>query len=377
MLSESHYFGIDIGTATSSCYEWINNSASTTTPYNPIIPSVVLLGKTTYVGVKAIAGYNNEKKCIIYNVKRIIGREVSTISQYDKDHFPYKLDTVDGRIAIMLPESNFAKREYIFPEEVYTIIVKALLPPYFDELQGKKYAVVTVPEKFNNNQRTATANAVKCLGFSEVRLFSEPCAAAFSYFESKHVEESKTFVLFDFGGSTLDIAVIRFAQHNFKVLAVAGNPYLGGIDIDNVIIDLIKRKFGVTQKLSPMIEWKLKDVAESIKKVLSFSSQTPLDRDFIDPNFPSSVVNIMIESKEISYLIEPILTNAVDIAYQAISETPEYRRGEISMTLLTGGTSQIPDLGPIIEKKFPNFEICKLDQMSVARGACLRGILES
>ena len=374
MSSECNYFGIDIGTATSCCYQWSNNDACVSNSYRPLTLSVVLLGKKTKVGEDAIKSYRFDNQCLLYNVKRIIGRDVTEIPQNDKDHFPYKLGVREDRTAIILPQGNKANKSYIFPEDVYTEIVKSILPPNYDQLKGKKCVVVTVPEKFNAKQRAATINSVECLGFDEVRLFSEPCAAAFSFFHKEHIQNSQTFVVFDFGGSTLDIALIHFADHNFKVLAVGGHPYLGGIDIDNAIIDLIKEKFRITQKISPMLEWKLKLKSESIKKALAYSSQIVIRNTelFEDDLVPEA--QITISKAELDRVIDPVLTSAVDMAYQEISTTAEFKRGEISMILLTGGTSQIQRLDRMVQERFPLCKISKIDQMSVARGACLQGL---
>ena len=185
---------------------------------------------------------------------------------------------------------------------------------------------------------------------------------------------SQPFVVFDLGGSTLDIALIHFADHNFKVLAVGGHPYLGGIDIDNAIIDLIKEKFRITQKISPMLEWKLKLKSESIKKALAYSSQIVIRNTelFEDDLVPEA--QITISKAELDRVIDPVLTSAVDMAYQEISTTAEFKRGEISMILLTGGTSQIQRLDRMVQERFPLCKISKIDQMSVARGACLQGL---
>ena len=374
MQSECNYFGIDIGTATSCCFQWTNKEANNTNPYTPLTQSVVLLAKKIKVGEDAIKGYNSDKQCLLYNVKRIIGRDVAEIPQCDKDHFPYKLDVREDRTAIILPEGNRAGREYIFPEEVYTEIVKSLLPPSFNQLKGKKYVVVTVPEKFNAKQRAATIHSVECLGFDEVRLFSEPCAAAFSYFHMEHIKKSQTFVVFDFGGSTLDIAVIHFADNNFKVLAVGGHPYLGGIDIDNAIIDLMKKKFKITQKISPMLEWKLKHRSESIKMQLTYNQQVVVESIELFESYPVEVNRITITKAELDKVINPILTSAVEMAYQEVSKTAEFKRGEISMILLAGGTSKIRNLDKMVKERFPNCEVSVIDQMSVARGACLQGL---
>ena len=117
MQSECNYFGIDIGTATSCCFQWTNKEATNTNSYRPLTQSVVLLARKTKVGEGAITGYNSDQQCLLYNVKRIIGRDVAEIPQCDKDHFPYKLDVREDRTAIILPEGNRAGREYIFPEE--------------------------------------------------------------------------------------------------------------------------------------------------------------------------------------------------------------------------------------------------------------------
>lgn len=374
MQSECNYFGIDIGTATSCCFQWSNNEATSSYSFNPLTPSVVLLAKNISVGDKAISRYHLDKQCLLYNVKRIIGRDLAEIPQCDKDHFPYKLDVREDRTAIILPEGNMAGREYIFPEEVYTEIVRSILPPSFSQLKGKKYVVVTVPEKFNAKQRAATIHSVECLGFDKVRLFSEPCAAAFSYFHMGHIKKSQTFVVFDFGGSTLDIAVIHFADNNFKVLAVGGHPYLGGIDIDNAIIDLIKKKFMITQKISPVVEWMLKRKSENIKMELAHNQKIIIKSKDLFEDYPLEVTEITISRTELEDVINPILTFAVEMAYQEISKTAEFKRGEISMVLLAGGTSKIETLKTMVKQKFPNCEVSVIDQMSVARGACLQGL---
>ena len=369
-------FGIDIGTSTSCCFQYQTAS----NPMHPtissyLIPSMIAVGEHIRVGSAASRLAESKNYCMIYDIKRIIGKTVDMISDKEKERWPFEVRSVENTTVITIP--NNIKSEYhdFRPEDLYYMLVKSMLPGDFSRSKSRKVAVVTVPEKFNDVQRAATKRAMELLNFDSIQLFSEPCAAALYYYHQQSIRHpEQTFAVFDFGGSTLDIAVIRYAKKMFDVLATDGDPYLGGIDIDNALIELLQKK--IKERFPSYNPGKqrlgtLKKKAENIK--MSFSGKdTKIPASYIDPSLQSDE-EITVTRDDFYSIVTPILERAVSVASRVICDTPKYHLSDISLLLLVGGSSQIESLKPLLEKRFPKLKIERLDQLCVGKGACLRG----
>jgi len=222
--------GIDLGT-TNSLVATVRSGAATVLPDaqgRSLLPSIVryLPGGKTEVGHAAQAHQADDPKNSIASVKRYMGRGLKDVAH--AENAPY--DFVDAPGMVQLKTVAGVKS----PVEVSAEILKVLRSRGEKSLNGGLTgAVITVPAYFDDAQRQATKDAAKLAGLNVLRLLNEPTAAAIAY-GLDHASEG-TFAVFDLGGGTFDISILRLTRGVFEVLATNGDSALGGDDFDQAI----------------------------------------------------------------------------------------------------------------------------------------------
>src|ERR1700761_3893786 len=199
-----------------------------------LVPSVVALnaaGPGTLVGNPARATLIDSPERAIYSVKRLMGRGVEDVAE-ELNFFPFRLveDIQPGEVLrIRLGDTEFT------PPEISAHILRQLkrnAERYFGA--PVKQAVITVPAYFNDAQRQATKDAGRMAGLEVLRLVNEPTAAALAYGLDRQKEG--IIAVYDFGGGTFDISILKLHEGIFEVIATNGDTHLGGDDIDNMLI---------------------------------------------------------------------------------------------------------------------------------------------
>jgi molecular chaperone HscA len=228
--------GIDLGT-TNSLVATVLSGLPTIlkdSDGHALIPSIVHYGSDTmHVGHDAIPFLNQDTQNTIVSAKRFMGHKLSDI-QY-KDTLPYEFD--ESTQVIQIKTAQGLKH----PVEISSQILKKLRK--IAELSLKEEitdAVITVPAYFNDTQRQATKDAAKLAGLNVLRLINEPTAAAVAY--GLDQKKEGTFVIYDLGGGTFDVSILKLSQGVFQVLATNGHPHLGGDDFDQTILNLIVKE---------------------------------------------------------------------------------------------------------------------------------------
>ena len=233
--------GIDLGT-TNSLVATVQSGLPTILKDkndHVLIPSVVHYGKNiTHVGHDALPFLLTDAKNTIVSVKRFMGQSLNHI-QY-KDALPYEFDE-EGQDIQLKTEQGIKH-----PIEVSADILKKLKTMAEVSLCGEvTAAVITVPAYFDDTQRQATKDAAKLAGLNVLRLINEPTAAAVAY--GLDQKKEGTFIIYDLGGGTFDISILKLHQGVFEVLASNGHPHLGGDDFDQAIAEMIKKESGLNQ----------------------------------------------------------------------------------------------------------------------------------
>ena len=233
--------GIDLGT-TNSLVATVQSGLPTILKDKDdhvLIPSVVHYGKNiTHVGHDALPFLLTDAKNTIVSVKRFMGQSLNHI-QY-KDALPYEFDE-EGQDIQLKTEQGIKH-----PIEVSADILKKLKTMAEVSLCGEvTAAVITVPAYFDDTQRQATKDAAKLAGLNVLRLINEPTAAAVAY--GLDQKKEGTLIIYDLGGGTFDISILKLHQGVFEVLATNGHPHLGGDDFDQAIAVMIKKEFGLNQ----------------------------------------------------------------------------------------------------------------------------------
>ena len=344
--------GIDLGT-TYSCVgvfrgkiDIIPNELGTRTT-----PSVVAF--TPQERLVGDAAKNNITKNVentIYDAKRLIGRRFDDpIVQRDKKLWPFKLEKEPNsdRPQYVIQYKGETKR--YFPEQISAMILEKLKKNAEDFLGSSvEKAIITVPAYFNDSQRQATKDAGKIAGLKVQRVMNEPTAAAIAYGLETNCKGPKNILVFDFGGGTLDISILKIENSKYKVLAVSGDTHLGGEDIDNILTNYLIKEFeektGVNVSNNKKALRRLKVAAEKAKRELSFSIEAQID---IDSLAEGEDLNLSISRIDFENLCEEIFNKLEKPLNDAIEDS-KLTRYDIEELVLIGGSSRIPKVAEIL-----------------------------
>ena len=371
--------GIDLGT-TNSCVAIVEEGVPTVIPNRggyKTTPSMVAI---TEAG-KRLVGHIAKRQAItnaentVYAAKRLIGRKWS--SPQVKNAIltaSYKIvEGPHGDVRIQLRDKT-----YSVPEISAMVLqeMKLFAEDYLNEPVSK--AVITVPAYFNDNQRQATKDAGTIAGLDVIRIVNEPTAAALAYGFGKHIE--KTIAVFDLGGGTFDISVLEIGAGGvFKVIATAGDTFLGGEDFDARVIDWLvqgfKEQFDVDLRQDRMALQRLKDAAEKAKCELSSVLETEINLPFIISNARNEALHLQrsLSRATLQELCEDLVERCIEICSQTL-EDARLERDEVEEVVLVGGMTRMPRVQEAVQDFFER-EPCKgvhPDEV-VALGAAVQG----
>src|SRR5450755_2803083 len=371
--------GIDLGT-TNSCVAIVENGVPTVIPNRggyKTTPSMVAI---TEAG-KRLVGHIAKRQAItnaentVYAAKRLIGRKWS--SPQVKNAIltaSYKIvEGPHGDVRIQLRDKT-----YSVPEISAMVLqeMKLFAEDYLSESITK--AVITVPAYFNDNQRQATKDAGEIAGLDVIRIINEPTAAALSYGFGRNVE--KTVAVYDFGGGTFDISILEIGAHGvFKVIATAGDTFLGGEDVDARIIDWLvqgfKSEHSIDLRQDRMALQRLKDAAEKAKCELSSVREAEVNLPFIISSGRNEALHLQrsITREQLEELSEDLIERTVDICKQTLADA-KLEKDEIEEVVLVGGMTRMPKIQQAVAAFFER-EPCKgvHPDESVALGAGIQG----
>ncbi|MBX3210327.1 MAG: molecular chaperone DnaK, partial [Labilithrix sp.] len=311
----------------------------------------------------------------VYAAKRLIGRKWNSpqvknavaTSSYRIVEGPHN----DVRIVLR-------DKEFSVPEISAMVLqeMKVIAEDYLGESVSK--AVVTVPAYFNDNQRQATKDAGEIAGLDVIRIINEPTAAALSYGFGRNIE--KTVAVYDFGGGTFDISILEIGAHGvFKVIATAGDTFLGGEDIDARIIDWLvsgfKEEHNIDLRQDRMALQRLKDAAEKAKCELSSVRETEVNLPFIISSGRNEALHLQrtLTRQTLEELSEDLVERTVDICKQTL-EDAKLGKDEIEEVVLVGGMTRMPKIQSAVQaffEKEPNKGVHP-DEV-VALGAAIQG----
>ncbi len=260
--------GIDLGT-TNSLVAFIdpdgNSKVINDTGKGVLVPSIVHFDSNgeVVVGNDAKEFLISDPQNTIFSVKRLLGRSYQDLQSH-KDYFSYKIidDTNDESLVKIKVGDKFYT-----PIDLSALILKELKTRAEHALKTNvNRAVITVPAYFNDSQRQATRDAGKLAGLDVLRIVNEPTAASLAYGIGLNPDEQKTIAVYDLGGGTFDVSILKIENGIFEVLATNGNTFLGGDDFDRAIVDYWISQNNLSGEI-PMQELRLK--AEEAKIALS------------------------------------------------------------------------------------------------------------
>src|SRR5262245_1721572 len=371
--------GIDLGT-TNSCVAIVENGTPVVIPNRGGYKTTPSMVAVTEAG-KRLVGHIAKRQAItnaentVYAAKRLIGRKWNSpqvknavaTSSYRIVEGPHN----DVRLVVR-------DKEFSVPEISAMVLqeMKVIAEDYLGEPVEK--AVVTVPAYFNENQRQATKDAGEIAGLDVIRIINEPTAAALSYGFGRNIE--KTVAVYDFGGGTFDISILEIGAHGvFKVIATAGDTFLGGEDIDARIIDWLvsgfKEEHNIDLRQDRMALQRLKDAAEKAKCELSSVRETEVNLPFIISSGRNEALHLQrtLTRQTLEELSDDLIERTVDICKQTL-EDAKLGKDEIEEVVLVGGMTRMPKIQQCVQaffEKEPNKGVHP-DEV-VALGAAIQG----
>jgi Fe-S protein assembly chaperone HscA len=355
-MAEAHVVGIDLGT-TNSLVAYMEGDAPVVIPGvdgSNLVPSVVALDPVPADGTRpTITVGNTARKAlietperVIYSVKRLMGRDLQEIQDELKlFHFQLAGDVEAGEVPrIQLGEMKFT------PPEISAYILRQL-KRNAERFFGAQVtqAVITVPAYFNDAQRQATKDAGRMAGLDVLRLVNEPTAAALAYGLDR--AKTGTIAVYDLGGGTFDISILKLQDGIFEVQSTNGDTHLGGDDIDNLMMAIalneIRDEHGVDLRLHPGAVQAVRKAAIEAKIKLSTEAVAYFDIEL--PNggrYQREIPRAVFEQ-----LIAPILERTAGPCKRALADagiTPE----QIDEVVMVGGSSRIPAVRRLVDDLF-------------------------
>jgi molecular chaperone DnaK len=269
--------------------------------------------------------------------------------------------------------------EHYSPQEISAMILKAL-KERAQKVLGKEIekAVVTVPAYFNDAQRQATIEAGTLAGLEVVRILNEPTAAALVY--DPEQAEGTTVLVYDLGGGTFDVSIVRTESGVVEVLASHGDTQLGGDDFDELLLnhlcDQFQAEHGIDLRANPTTRARLLHGAEQVKRQLSDHPFAKLEEEFVAEK-EGVPLHLTMELRRSDYeaLIAPLIDRTMDCVQRALSDA-QLTAHQIDRVVLVGGSTRTPVIGELLEarlnrpaRKDINPDLC------VALGAAVQGAM--
>src|SRR5213078_3750964 len=343
----SRIIGIDLGT-TNSLVAYVDDATGLPRVIpdgegRKLLPSVVAFApEGILVGEAARRQLVRRPHSTVYSVKRFMGRDYEDVKD-ELRYFPFAIRPADGIVKL-----DVGGRE-VTPPEVSAVVLKSLkerAEAHFKEPVEK--AVVTVPAYFNDSQRQATRDAGRIAGLDVVRIVNEPTAASLAY--GLHRLKEGVIAVYDLGGGTFDISILRVKDGVFEVLATNGNTHLGGDDFDRAIVvwllDDILSEHGVYLGRDTEAMQELRLAAEAAKVRLSAEDRTTLTIPFEEFTYRRAITRAELEG-----LIEKLVDATLGPCRMAIADAG-VAPSDIGEVVLVGGSTRVPLLRRRVQELF-------------------------
>lgn len=321
---------------------------------NVLLPSVVHFSEKVVVGYEAKATVSTDPKNTVVSAKRLMGRsrddlaEAQTLGLVDSDRLAFDTD-YGAKTAV----------------EVSAEILRALAKRAQADGVSEDGVVITVPAYFDDSQRQATRQAAELAGLNVLRMLNEPTAAAVAYGLDESIEESSVVAVYDLGGGTFDISILRMERGLLRVLATGGDSALGGDDFDERIVNWLSTSWSL-DSLDYAQHRELSGLARDIKESLTQSAEVSV----VPPSFCCDCTPLTLSREQFNDLTRALVDRTLDACRRAISDAGVK---EVAQVVLVGGSTRMPVIAVEVERFFGCEPLCTLDpDQVVAMGAAMQ-----
>jgi len=333
--------GIDLGTTNSlvACMKNAIPEVLKSEAGHTMLPSVVryLPGNKTQAGYEALAQAAIDPQNTIISVKRLMGRGLNDISH--AKNLPYHFVDTSGMLKIKTVQGDKSPVEV--SAEILARLRQLAEDSFSDDIEG---AVITVPAYFDDAQRQATKDAAQLAGIEVLRLLNEPTAAALAY-GLDHGSEG-VYAIFDLGGGTFDISILRLSKGVFEVLSTGGDSALGGDDFDHALMQFILQETGQAELSSGdqrSLILKCRDVKETL------SSHPAVLFEFTFAN--GHAIQKSISQEDFAKMTQSLVTKALLSVKKAVRDA-EINLEEIQGVVMVGGATRMPNIQAAVAQYF-------------------------
>jgi molecular chaperone HscA len=298
-----------------------------------LVPSVIYFNElgSAIVGEEAKKHLEIEPQNTIFSAKRLMGKSYADVKQH-ADFFSYKVIDDNTESLVKVQVGN----QFYSPIELSSFILTELKNRAEHILKTPvTKAVITVPAYFTDAQRQATRDAGKLAGLDVLRIINEPTAASLAYGLGVDPTQEKTIAVYDLGGGTFDVSILKISNGIFEVLSTHGDTYLGGDDFDKAIVDYWLEQFNISKdelQQNKSLAQGLRLRAEKAKKILS-------TEDVFKTSFNGDELSISKATFEA--LIEPLIQRTIQSCINALHDA-ELTASLIDDVVMVGGSTRVP-----------------------------------
>ena len=333
--------GIDLGT-THSLVAAVRSGTAACLPDDQgrvILPSVVryLVDNKRQIGYEALANVAIDPQNTIASVKRLMGRGLNDIAHRDK--LPYVFTQSETGMVSLETVGGVKSPVEVSAEILATLRYRAE-DTFNDDLFG---AVITVPAYFDDAQRQATKDAAQLAGINVLRLINEPTAAAIAYGLDNAAEG--VYAIYDLGGGTFDISILRLTQGVFEVIATGGDSALGGDDFDRALADFISEKTGyvpsaATEKAALLVEARRCKEALSTTNIIALEA---INTAATNENVNEKIRDFMLSREQFVAATQHLTDKTITAVKKAMRDA-KLSKDEIKGVVMVGGSTRMPHI---------------------------------